>query len=169
MESEEESQDRAKRRAVRNAIIAKVEADNAEARATRNARRYKAERDPIEYEAQKDRQRRQYEAEQGGPVRSYKKIIAVTKEEHGEVAKARDAERKAGKRAAMSPEERQADTDKKADHQWVERRRARGIPEDVIQAGLIAHIQEREAKRAVKAQADAEEAMMRGGSNFGRF
>lgn len=169
MESEEESQDRAKRRAVRNAIIAKVEADNAEARAKRNARRWKTERDPLDYEAQKDRQRRQYEAEKGEPVRSYEKIIAGSKEEHGEIAKARDAQRKARNRAALSQEERQANTDKKADHRWVERRRAKGIPEDVIQAGLIARLQEREATRAAWAQAEADEGDLIENPNYGLF
>ena len=169
MESEEESQPRNVRRTLIKAFIAKVEADNAEARATRNARRWKTERDPIDYEAQKDRQRRQYQTEKGEPVRSYDKIIAGTKEERGEVAKARDAERKGRTRAAMSPEERQADSDRKADRQWVERRRAKGVPEEVIQAELIIRLQDRATDRLEKAQAADDEARMKALPNYGMF
>lgn len=169
MESEEKPQGKSARRAMIEATIAKIKADNERERAARNARRWKAERDPVEYAAQKDRQRRQYQDRKDGPVRPYAKIIASTKDEHHDQAQARDAERKAKGRAAMSPAERQADTDRKADRQWVDRRREKGISEEVIQAGLIARIQERDARRAVEAQAEADDAAMKEGPTYGMF
>lgn len=169
MESEEESQVSFDRRAVIEATIAKIKADNERERAARNARRYKAERDPVEYEAQKVRQRSEYQAGKDRPVRSYEKIIASTAEELQQITRARNAAQKAKGRAAMTPSERQADNDTKVERRWVERRRAKGIPEEVIQAAFIVYIQERDARRAMEAQAEAEDAAMKADPMFGRF
>lgn len=148
---------------------AKLDVENAGLRAERSARRYKAERDPAEYEAQKERQRRQYQAQKGGPVRSYEKIVAGTREERAILAKDRDTARKGRSRAAMSPQERQADTDRKADRQWESRRRAKGVPEAEIQAELIIHVQDRAAERAdIKKEAEAED-RMKALPTFGMF
>lgn len=120
-------------------------------------------------EAQKDRQRRQYRDAKDGPVRSYEKIIASTEEEHRQITKARNAAQKAKGRAAMTPSERQADNDEKVERRWVERRRAKGIPEEVIQAAFIVYIQERDARRAMEAQAKADDAAMKDGPTYGMF
>lgn len=153
LETEKEARARAARRALRNAINAKIKADNAKAREERNARRNKAERDPLEYAAQKKRQRENYAAEQGGSVRPYEKIVAQTKVDHEEQIKVRHAKREAKRYADMTPEQRQAKSDAIADEAWQERRRAKGIPEELIQAQLIAHRDKRAIKRAAKSHA----------------
>lgn len=130
-------------------------------RQARNARRWKSERSQAEYEAQKERQRRQYKPRSGGAVRSYEKIEAATKEEHDQLAKARDAERQRGKYASMSLADRQAESDRKADRAWLARRRAKGMAEDVLMAAFAAHVEDRQAKRTAQAQDQAEEAAMR--------
>lgn len=69
----------------------------------------------------------------------------------------------------MTPSERQADNDEKVERRWVERRRAKGIPEEVIQAAFIVYIQERDARRAMEAQAKADDAAMKDGPTYGMF
>ncbi|MFA7433929.1 MAG: hypothetical protein WCZ72_09465 [Gemmobacter sp.] len=155
------------RRAVREAIQRKIAADNEREREARNARRWKVERDPAEYERQKERQRQQYIPKHGGPVRPYEKIVATTKAEREEQAKARHAEREKNRYASMTPAERQAKSDRVADEAWAARRRDKGVPEDIIQAGLAIRIQEREAKRAVQAQVETAEEAMRNLPHFG--
>lgn len=151
------------------AFSAKIKADNEKERDARNSRRWKAERDPAEYAAQKDRQREQYALGKSGTVRSYEKIKAATVTERDEIRKGRDASRKKDRYANQSPEERQAESDKKAERQFVKRRREKNMAEDLIQAELVAYIHAREAKRA-KAKAElAEEDMMRENPIFGMF
>lgn len=167
MESEEKTQARIARVAMRNAIISKIAADNARDREARNARRWKVERDPLEYEAQKERQRREYQPRDGVAVRSYEKITAATEADHENEAKARQAKREAKRYAGMTPAQKQAKSDATAEKNWQDRRREKGVPEELIQAGLIIYIQEREAKRAAKALIDAAEAEMRANPTFG--
>lgn len=169
MESEEKTQARIARVAMRNTIISKIAADNARDREARNARRWKAERDPLEYEAQKQRQRREYQPRDGDAVRSYEKITAATEADHESEVKARHAKREAKRYAGMTAEQKQAKSDEAADRAWQDRRREKDIPEELIQAGLIIRIQERAAKRNVKAQAEAEQAAMRDDPSFGLF
>jgi hypothetical protein len=169
MESGEESQVRARRRELAQAASARIKSENEADRAARNARRWKAERNPAEYEAQKERQRREYQPLGGGPVRPYVKITASTKTERAELAKARDAERHRGKYAVMPPEERQSVSDRKADRLWLERRRAKGVAEDILVAALAVRVQQREALRAAKAVDDADEAAMKSHQTYGMF
>jgi hypothetical protein len=145
-------------RSAAQSIVDRIKADNERVRSERNARRWKAERDPVEYERQKERQRQNYAdgfgrscdlAEQ--PVRSYQKIPAVTKEEHLEQAKSRDAARQKARYDSLTPAERQAESDAKADRRFVKLRLSKGIPEDEIKAQLVARIAEREVARAAKA------------------
>ncbi|MBW7056984.1 hypothetical protein KY389_09795 [Paracoccus bogoriensis] len=170
MESQDETQTRGlsetRKKLIRD-YLQKIEADNARQRDERNARRWKAERDPEEYERQKAKQRHQYADAQGGSVRSYSKIEATTRTEHAEKAKARDAARQKARYHAMTPAERQAKSDQIADKRFVERRREKGIPEDLIQAALAVRIREREAERAAKAQQETDEAAMRALATYG--
>lgn len=169
MENDQKAQARAARRALYEATSARIKAQNEADREARNARRWKTERDPLEYEAQKERQRQQYIPANGAAVRSYKKIEAATEAEHSEQAKARDAERQKKKYAGMTAAQKQAKSDEIADRAWMDRRREKCIPEAVIQAGLVVRMQEREAKRAAKAQVADDEAAMRADPNFGMF
>lgn len=148
-------------RALMQATSDRIKAENEQKREARNARRWKAERNPLDYEAQKERQRSQYQPKNGISARSYKKLTGATKAEREDEAKARHAEREAERYAGMSPDEKQAKSDETADRAWMKRRRDKGIPEEVIQAEFIVHMQEREAKRAMKAQEEAEEAAWR--------
>lgn len=161
--------DKAALRALMQATSDRIKAENEQMREARNARRWKAERDPLEYEAQKERQRREYQPRGGGPVRSYEKLTGATKAEREDEAKARHAEREAKRYAALTPDEKQAKSDRIADDAWIARRRDKGIPEEIIQAGLIVRLQEREVKRAMKAQEEAEEAAWRNLPHFDMF
>lgn len=134
-------------------------AENEKLRSERNAKRYKAERDPKEYERQKARQRQEYADKCGGDVRSYKKITAATKDDHAQIRRARDAARKKSSYAAQSAEERQAESDKKADRQFVQRRKNKGVSDAVIQVELEARVQQREADRSEKIRLQREEAL----------
>lgn len=136
-----------------------TKADNEKRRLERNAKRYKAERDPKEYERQKARQRQEYADECGGDVRSYEKIAAATKDDHAKIRRVRDAARKKSSYAAQSAEERKAESDKKADRQFVQRRKNKGVSDAVIQAELEARVQKREAERSEKILLQREEAL----------
>ena len=167
MESDKESQAPAWRSSQVQTALACIKAANERDRAARNARRWNAERDPLDYAAQKERQRSQYQPRDGVAVRSYVKIAAATEADHASEAKARQAKREAKRYAGMTPAQKQAKSDATAEKNWQDRRREKGVPEELIQAGLIIYIQEREAKRAAKALADAAEAEMRADPKFG--
>lgn len=167
MESEEKAQEKSPRRALFEATSARIKAQNEADREARNAQRWKAERDPLEYEAQKERQRQQYIPKNGSAVRSYRKIVATNEADREEQAKVRDAERQKQRYAGMTDAEKKAKSDEVADRAWMERRRDKGIPEEVIRAGLITRMQERDAKRAAKAEADAAEAAWKASSIYG--
>lgn len=130
---------------------AEIKAENERLRKERNSRRWRAERTPAEYQAQKERQRKEYAAgvlaEEGREVRAYEKIGGRTKVEHRENARARHAEQEKQRYNGLSEEERQRINDVKADKQFVDRLRKKGMPEADIAERLAHRIAEREAKR----------------------
>lgn len=70
----------------------------------------------------------------------------------------------------LTPEQKkQRKLDQTADSKWLDRRRNDGIPEHRIQAEFVARVQEREAKRAGRTEADAEEADMKKLPHYGQF
>jgi hypothetical protein len=159
-------------RAMIKEFQAKVKMENAELCAERSARRYKAERDPVEYEAQKVKQRAEYAAQakaEGREVRSYEKIKAQTKVEKKTKVKTRHAEKEKERHAKLSPEEKQAISDRSGENRFKRQKSKAGWSEAEIQAGLVIFIEKREAKRKAANKAAAEKAALEVLPDFGVF
>ena len=136
------------RAAIIRQSIEKIETDNAAQKAKRNSKRWRAERknddgtDTPDYASDKASKRAEYAAQveaEGRTVRAYVKVEGDTPAVIKANRLARNAARKAERRAAAT----QDDLDRAADIKWASRMKKNGWAVDRIESGLEARRKDR--------------------------